>query len=293
MRACFPIAIGIAMLLTASTAYATGYRVGIGSQQEGASHASVGGSVRVSSPTPGAPGASERGSAPSAPLGEPASSSGAETEPGTFNGETCLELPASTIPCYGVTPGAPEAPGKPATSRPAVNPAVLAATVASRLGLLAGAIESSPSTHTAGLTGAASWFWLSPGPVPQSLSVSSGAERVTVTAAVGSVHWDFGDGNSLVGGPGVPYHPGAVPTGAVRHVYETRCLPGDQGHDPNVSSSCGANGYQVQAAVEWAITYSATGPVTETGSLPTRTTDATIDYPVSEARAFLTGASGQ
>ncbi len=288
MRACFPIAIGMAMLLTASTAYATGYRVGIGSQQEGASHASVGGSVRVSSPTPGAPGASERGSAPSAPLGEPASSSGAETEPGTFNGETCLEEPGR-IPCAP----RPEAPEKPATRRPAVNPAVLATTVTSRLGLLAGAIESSPSTHTAGLTGAASWFWLSPGPAPQSLSVSSGAERVTVTAAVGSVHWDFGDGNSLVGGPGVPYHPGAVPTGAVRHVYETRCLPGDQGHDPNVSSSCGANGYQVQAAVEWAITYSATGPVTETGSLPTRTTDATIDYPVSEARAFLTGAGGQ
>ena len=70
MRACFPLAIGMVMLLAASTAYATGYRVGIGSQQEGASHASVGGSVRVSSPTPGAPGVSEGGSASSAPLGE-------------------------------------------------------------------------------------------------------------------------------------------------------------------------------------------------------------------------------
>lgn len=293
MRACFPIAIGMVMLLTASAAYAAGYRIGPASQQEGPSHASVGVSVRVSSPTPGAPGASEGGSASSAPLGEPTSSSGAEAEPGTFNGETCLELPVMTIPCYGVTPAAPEAPGKPATSRPAVNPAILAAAVASRMSLLAGAIESSPSAHTAGLTGAASWFWLSPSPAPQSLSVSAGAERVIVTAAVGSVRWDFGDGNSLIGGPGVAYHPGVGPTGAVRHNYETRCLPGDQGHDPNVSSSCGANGYQVQASIEWAITYNATGPVTETGSLPTRTTDAMIAYPVSEARAFLTRASGR
>jgi hypothetical protein len=293
MRACLPIAIGTVMLLTASAAYAAGYRIGPASQQEGPSHASVGVSVRVSSPTPGAPGASEDGSASSSPLGEPASSSGTEAEPRTVNGETCLELPAPTVPCYGVTPAAPQAPGKPAKSRPAINPAVLAATVASRMSLLAGAIEASPSAHTAGLTGAASWFWLAPSPAPQSLSVSAGAERVTVTAAVGSVRWDFGDGNSLIAGPGVPYHPGAVPTGAVRHVYETRCLPGDQGHDPNVSASCGPGGYQVRAVVEWTISYQAAGPVTAGGALPARATDTTISYPVSEVRAFLTGAGGR
>jgi hypothetical protein len=107
------------------------------------------------------------------------------------------------------------------------------------------------------------------------------------------VRWSFGDESELVAGPGVPYRPGTTPAGAVRHVYRTRCLPGDQGHDPNVLSSCGANGYTVQALVQWTISYTASGPVAGGGALPARTTATSIAYPVSEARAFLTAGSGQ
>ncbi|HTB50842.1 MAG TPA: hypothetical protein VK701_07680 [Solirubrobacteraceae bacterium] len=165
--------------------------------------------------------------------------------------------------------------------------------MADRLSLGVGKIAASPSAQATGLTGAASWFWLEPTPATQTQTLASHSEQVTVSATVGSVQWIFGDGSQLTGGAGESYRPGAVPAGAVTHVYETRCLPGDQGHDPSVTASCGANGYEVRAAVEWAISYRASGPVTTAGTLPPRATEATIDYPVSEARAFLTGGGGQ
>jgi hypothetical protein len=142
------------------------------------------------------------------------------------------------------------------------------------------------------LTGAASWFWLEPSPTASSLSIALGGEHVTVSATVSSVQWRFGDGNSRSAGPGVPYQPGSTPSGAVRHIYETRCLPGDRGHDPNVLSSCGSQGYSVTASVVWAISYQATGSITSAGALPARTTTTSTSYPVSEARAFLTTNGG-
>jgi hypothetical protein len=173
-----------------------------------------------------------------------------------------------------------------------VDPAVLAAGAAKRLALGPGRIEVSPSVQTRGLTGAASWFWLDPSPGVRSLSVSVGGERVTVTARAKAVRWVFGDGSSLTGGPGVAYRSDDAPDGAVRHDYETRCLPGDRGHDPYVLSSCGSSGYTVTAELEWEISYDASGPVSESGSLPSRTTATSVSYPVSEARGFLTDGGG-
>jgi hypothetical protein len=279
MRVSPLMVVSVAVLLTASSAYATGYRVGFASQQEGPTRASVGASVHVSSSVPGAPGGSETGSGPSEQLGggEP-SSSAPEAE------STCVREP-KRIPCAPQ----PETPEQPAKVRPAINPETVAVTVANRLSLGVGKIAASPSARDTGLTGAASWFWLEPAPAAQSQTLALHGEQVTVSATVASVQWVFGDGSQVTGGPGEPYRPGAVPAGAVTHVYETRCLPGDQGHDPSVTANCGAKGYEVRAVVEWAISYRATGPVTTTGSLPPRSTEATIAYPVSEARAFLTG----
>jgi hypothetical protein len=282
-----------AVLLTTGVAYGASYQIGPVSQQEGPSRASVGASVGVSSSSPGAPGARD---VSSGSLGEPTAGSGGEGEgessPSRANGETCQSLPASAIPCYGVVALPPEVVPE-AVKTPPVNPAVLAAATASRLSLPAGRIEASPSSRSTGLTGAASWFWLSPAPLPQALSVAARAEHVTVTAAVGTVQWNFGDGRSITGGPGVAYRPGSSPPAVIRHLYETRCLPGDRGHDPNVSSSCGPNGYEVHATIEWRISFQASGPIATAGPLPSRSTEATISYPVSEARAFLTRASGQ
>jgi hypothetical protein len=203
-------------------------------------------------------------------------------------GHRCVYVPASNGACFNVVE--PEAPAG-AYPQPAVNPATIAAGLASRMTLQAGTIAVSPSARTAGLTGAASWFWLEPSPASESLSLSLRGEHVTVSAAASRVRWSFGDGSLTTGGAGVPYRSGAVPSGAVRHVYETRCLPGDEGHDPYVSSSCGANGYRLRATVEWSISYRASGPVAAAGGLPSRSTEASLSYPVSEARAFLTGRS--
>jgi hypothetical protein len=170
---------------------------------------------------------------------------------------------------------------------------VLAAAAASRISLTVGSIAASPAASGDGLTGAASWFWISPTPSTRTVSVSLAGEQVTVSATASSVQWNFGDGTGLTGGPGVAYRPGTVPAGAVRHVYETRCLPGDQGHDPYVLSSCGPDGYTVEATVVWAISYVSSGPVSTAGALPARATSTSIAYPVTEARAFLTSTEGR
>jgi len=281
-----------AVLLAAGVAHAASYEIGAASQQAGPSRASVGASVGVSSSSPGAPGARD---VSSEGLGEASSSSSEGEEqsgPSRANGETCQSLPASASPCYGVVALPPEASPE-AAATPRVNPAALAATAASRLSLLAGRIEASPSSRAAGLTGAASWFWLSPAPAPQSVSAAARGEHVTVTAAIGTVLWNFGDGKTVAGGPGVAYRPETSSPAGIRHSYDTRCLPGDRGHDPNVSSSCGPNGYEVHATIEWRIAFQASGPISTAGALPSRSTESTLTYPVSEARAFLTEAGAQ
>jgi hypothetical protein len=201
---------------------------------------------------------------------------------GRGTGQPCIYLPGSSPTCFTLVAAARAAGG--------VAPVVVAASVARRLDLVTGRIGVSPAQ--AGLTGAASWFWLDPAPSSQTLSVSLAGERVSVTAEP-SVEWRFGDGGVFTGGAGVEYEPGPPPPDAVTHVYGTRCLPGDQGHDPYVLASCGPDGYGVEALVTWRISYAASGPIAAGGALPARTTESSAVYPVSEARAFLaSGGSG-
>jgi hypothetical protein len=196
-------------------------------------------------------------------------------------------MPNSVLPCYIVTAGGGGAPGG-----PGVNPAAIAAAIAARLELFPGRIQASPSISRGGLTGADSWFWLAPAPRREVLSISLRGERVSVSAEP-SIEWRFGDGAALVGGAGRPYTPGPPPADAIRHLYETRCLAGDVGRNPYVLASCGARGYPLEALVHWAISFEATGPVSASGSLPSRTTSAGVAYPVSEARAFLLGGASR
>jgi hypothetical protein len=206
--------------------------------------------------------------------------------PGSFwysdgAGHACMYAPSSILPCFTIN-------GTPAAAMAPLSPAAIAAQVADRLSLSPGEIKASPTN--AGLTGAASWFWLDPAPRTQQLSISLAGESVTVTATP-QISWRFGDGSSLDGGPGVPYQAGPVPPDAITHLYQTRCLPGDQGHDPYVLPSCSSDGYAVAAVVTWLISYRAAGPIAASGALPTRTTTSSVAYPVSEARAFLVGGS--
>ena len=201
--------------------------------------------------------------------------------PGSFwypvgPGRICIYAPGSVLPCYTLV-GAGGGPG--------LDPAAIAASVADRLSLLPGRIQTSP--RVTGLTGAVSWFWLDPAPRTEELTVSLAGETVTVVAEPDRVEWRFGDGDDLSGGPGRPYRPGPPPPDAAVHVYETRCLAGDQGRNPYVLASCGSSGYEVEAVIVWRISFTARGAVDASGTLPSRTTETSRAYPVSEARGFL------
>jgi hypothetical protein len=208
--------------------------------------------------------------------------------PGSFwyqdgAGHACQYAPDSLGPCFTITGN-----GNTAPAVPPLTPATIAEHVAERLTLSPGQVKTSPIS--AGLTGAPSWFWLDPAPATERLSASLAGEAVTVTA-VPQITWRFGDGGSIDGGTGVAYQAGPVPSNAITHVYATRCLPGDQGHNPYVLPSCGSDGYQLDAAVTWQISYRANGSIAAAGALPTRTTTSSAAYPVSEARAFLVGGT--
>jgi hypothetical protein len=310
-----PVPLGAAVLVLAwpTIATAASLKIGVYSQKVNQETARTGAGISYTSTNPGHAQGQPQGTPPAESTegsSEPASGRPSPSNPtlpsnsarlsnphpmgtgsfwySTVNGERCIYTPASNGICFNVV----QAGGSAEPAPPPVNPAVLAATAAEHLSLGPGRIEASPSAHTDGLTGAASWFWLSPSPATRSLSVALRGEHVTVTATASSVHWSFGDGDSVAGGPGVSYRPGAAPAGAVRHDYQTRCLPGDQGRDPYVLASCGANGYTVTATLGWGISYTARGPITTTGGLPARTTSTTLVYPVGEVRAFLTSSGG-
>ncbi len=286
-------------------------RIGINSQQYGPSRARVGAHIHASTVRAGE--ARDRGDRPAStqavvvtvrtahaasslpPPFPPLSTSSSILRdkhpggPGSFwyadaAGHACQYVPNSVTPCFTlVGPGANGGTGQ-------VSPSAVAQSLARRVELAPGEIRTSPASE--GLTGAPSWFWLDPAPKRQSLSITLAGETVSVIADP-TVEWHFGDGASLDGGPGVPYGDGASPADAIEHVYQTRCLLGDQSHDPYVLASCAQNGYPVEALVVWHITYSAAGPVGGTGTLPARTTDTSAPYPVSESRAFLVGGGGQ
>ena len=209
--------------------------------------------------------------------------------PGSFwytdaAGHACQYVPNSVTPCFTlVGPGSNNGAGR-------LSPSAVAQSLSQRVELAPGEIKTSPTR--AGLTGAQSWFWLDPSPRRQSLSISLAGETVNVIADP-TVEWRFGDGVSLDAGPGVPYQADVAPANAITHLYGTRCLPGDQGHDPYVLASCGQAGYSVEALVVWQITYSAEGPIAASGTLPARTTETSAAYPVSESRAFLVSGGGQ
>jgi hypothetical protein len=286
--------LALAITLTlADEIFAAEVSYGVYSRRESPSRASIGGSVQVSHHAPGRSGAS----APSAPPVTPGIGTGYTPPSGQPSypsgsrywdvGRVPCTAPAGTVgTCYDVT-----APGRrgPRAGRgaPPIDPRVLAQLAAERLALVPGSIEVSPSRQVKGLTGAPSWFWLDPAPTTESVTVAQGGESVTVTAIPSSVVWAFGDGDEVDGGPGRPYGEHADRRGAVRHTYRTRCLPGDQGRDPYVLASCTPDGYQVQASVEWTISFQAVGPIAAAGGLPLQTTSTTITYPVTEVRGFL------
>ena len=299
-------------LMSSGTALAgTPIRIGINSQQYGLSRASVGARIHASGAQAGEthdrgarPGSkrqvvvtikTQSGGAsslpppfPSLPTSAPILRNQHPRGPDTFwytdgAGHPCQYVPIGAAPCFTLVGPAANPFGR-------LSPLAVAESLARRVDLATGEIRASPKGQ--GLTEVQSWFWLDPAPRRQALSISLAGETVNVTADP-AVEWRFGDGGSLDGGPGVLYRAGAAAVDAITHLYDTRCLPGDQGHDPYVLATCGQDGYTVEALVLWRITYSAAGPVVGSGVLPARTTESSTSYAVSESRAFLVSGGGQ
>lgn len=297
--ALFILVVAWLALLVAPPANASHHtiRIGVYSQKASSGKVTIGASIAVSQRRSGRRGAPPASAGRDSDRGEereyawPALSSDSPLlrdatplGPDSFwyvdgSGNTCLYLPNSALPCYRVV--------SPQSGAPGLSPAAIAASVANRLELAPGQIVTSPARDAAGLTGADSWFWLEPAPAREDLTVELAGVRVTVLAEPAHVEWRFGDTASVRAGAGLPYRAGPPPENSVRHRYETRCLPGDRGRNPYVLASCGRGGYRVEAEVLWQISFQATGRVEASGTLPARTTETAIDYPVSEARAFL------
>jgi hypothetical protein len=293
------------ILLGAASARADGppqIRIGVLSQSEGTAHASAKASITARQSRPAEPAhtsaidlsvhapaahpstmASDSApSYPTLPATSPLAKNPTPFGPGTFwypggPGVSCAYAAGTSPLCYRIT--------GPASTATGVDPAPVAASIAARLDLRPGTIETSPSSQ--GLTGAPSWFWLEPAPTSQQATITLAGESVAVVATP-VVDLAFGDGATLPNaGAGTPYRSGSPPANAVTHTYQTRCLPGDQGRGANVLPSCQSNGYRVIATVTWRFSYGASGPITQAGTVPARTTEADRSYPVSEARAFL------
>jgi hypothetical protein len=102
-----------------------------------------------------------------------------------------------------------------------------------------------------GLTGLASWFWLSGNPQMADAIASAGPLTVTVHASLIDVVWDFGDGRGVSSGTDLGR---AFPVqSSVQHVYQTDTF-GRTG------------GYSCVALVSYRVTYSVNGgPFAELG----------------------------
>jgi len=132
----------------------------------------------------------------------------------------------------------------------------------------------------AGLTGLATWAWLSPAPATYTVAETVAGVQYTVTATPVAVSWNFGDSalSSLVRAPG-GFGQAYPQASTVSHVYQTQLA---------------APGYAVVASVHWSVAWTAwsgtgwLGPYSEPGfdvvSGPTA-------YAVQQAQTEVTAVS--
>lgn len=158
---------------------------------------------------------------------------------------------------------APQEGGEPAA--PQVDPAELAQTAVSQMGLEAPAIASTPNdTETLGAVGLPVWLWVTdPGETttgPNTTSASAGAVTVTATAKFSGMSIDMGDGTTIeCDGPGTEYPgTGIDPSPDCGHVYE------------QMSDEQPDGLYTVNITAHWGVEWeSNTG---ETGTIPVELT---------------------
>ena len=163
--------------------------------------------------------------------------------------------------------------------RPAVPPAVLAQEAARLVAAPAPSIQLNPPAGSDHLVNLESWLWVDPSTWgPRSATASVPNESATVVATPVSVTWTMGDGAKVTcRGPGVPYDPNRPPEGQrtnCSHTYKR--------------SSAGQPGqrYAVSATTTWSLSWTATGVVTASGTLPPLLRTTTTTLRVAEAQAI-------
>jgi len=137
--------------------------------------------------------------------------------------------------------------------------------------LVSSNIEVNP--QTLGLTGLASWFWLSnPTTSLPPLTVSVAGYSVTASATIASYTWTFGDGDTAPAyAPGSPSAPAAI------YTYQQK------------------GSYQVSVIAHYvgSYTFSGNGLAPQTAALNIDVTMGSLDYGVQEARSVLVDPGSQ
>lgn len=166
-------------------------------------------------------------------------------------------------PAPAPAPAPPPEAAQPADepAAPQIDPAELAQTAVSEMGLKAPEIASTPNDpDTLGAVGLPVWLWVSnPGATttgPNTTSATAGAVTVTATAEFSGMNLDMGDGTTIqCDGPGTEYPgTGTEPSPDCGHVYE------------QMSDGQPDGLYTVGVTANWSVTWeSNTG---ETGTIP-------------------------
>ena len=161
---------------------------------------------------------------------------------------------------------APEEPAAEEPAEPQVDPAVLAETAVSQIGLEAPSIASTPNnSDVLGAVGLPVWFWVDdPGPTttgPQETTASAGDVSVTARAEFSGLTITTGDGTTVeCSGPGTEYPgTGIDPSPDCGHVYE------------QMSDDQPGEVYQVGVTAHWAVTWEANTGETGTAEVQLQT----------------------
>ena len=161
---------------------------------------------------------------------------------------------------------APEEPAADEPAEPQVDPAVLAETAVSQMGLEAPSIASTPNNpDVLGAVGLPVWFWVDdPGPTttgPQETTASAGDVSVTARAEFTGLTITTGDGTTVeCSGPGTEYPgTGIDPSPDCGHVYE------------QMSDDQPGEVYQVGITAHWSVTWEANTGETGTAEVQLQT----------------------
>lgn len=127
--------------------------------------------------------------------------------------------------------------------------------------------------HGLGLTGLASWFWITGLGGPVVATVNIRGYTVVTTARPAAYHWGFGDGGGSVGATS-----GTESAPSVTHVYEVK------------------GNYRLELIVAWSGSYVFSGNGVAGAAVPLGTVDgpvSAVSYPVQEIRSVLVAPAPQ